>query len=155
MDLWYCATYPVDQLSAGPTELTHRAPYLPALLEHIRQHGLINPLIVLNHRDPAAFVPRTVMTGTNRLWAVRQLGWRTVQALVTGRVDDVLQFVTPVPLRNLQDAQRFFKDGELYMSASGNPRIRGFANFTRGEFPDVRGRQGLGQDCPTVRKCGV
>jgi ParB-like nuclease family protein len=144
VSLWYCCTYPVAALSAGPTEFSHRAPYLPALLEHIREHGLVNPLIVLNHRDPKSFVPRTVMTGTNRLWCVRQLGWEIVPALVQGPVDDVWHLIGPVPVRDIRHAQQFFSDGELYMSASGNLRLRGFSNFVKGEFPNVGRGQGMG-----------
>jgi hypothetical protein len=132
----------VERIYASPKqEWGHKLPFLPGLLEDIRQRGMVNPLIVLNHRGPG-YHPYAVSTGVNRLWCARQLGWQTVPALVTGPEPQGIACDSVT----WEQAKACFPDGQLYLSDTGNPRIAGYSNFLKGEFPDARGRKGVGQD---------
>jgi hypothetical protein len=137
--LWYTPAYPIQRIQySHKQEWSHKTDHLPALLAHIREHGLINPLIILNHRDPSQYKARYVMTGTNRLWCVKQLGWKTVPAIVTGDCDVP---ATRVEWEHIDD---YFPDGEVYLGSQG-PRIRGYSNFLLGEFPCSAGKFGGAQ----------
>ena len=78
-----------------------------ALAENISKQGLANPLIILNHRDPARYKERWLKTGNNRLWALMHLGWTHAPALVTGHCDHPCIKVT------FEEAQSYIKDGRL------------------------------------------
>lgn len=126
--IWYCPEYPVSAINySRRTRFENQEQARPALLADIRDYGLINPLIVLNHRGEG-YQPRYVMTGNNRLWAVRTLGWDTVPAIVTGECEYACE---PVAWEDIGD---YFPDGEVYLGNHG-PRLRGFSDFTKGEMP--------------------
>lgn len=79
----------------------------------IEANGLVNPLIVLNHPRPKC--PNNwLMVGTNRLWAVRHLGWKTAPCVVTGACDE-----PSVELHTWAELEAMFKDGQPYQSAYG------------------------------------
>lgn len=140
-EIWFAPRYPVARIQCShKQEWSHKAAFLPALLEDVRTRGLINPLIVLNHRPKNEYLERYVMTGVNRLWCVRQLGWETVPAIVTGRID-----VEDTVLVEWSDIGLYFPDGEVYLGNQG-PRIRGYSNFLKGEFPHAHSRQGVGSN---------
>lgn len=125
--IWYCPKYPVSVLRSGePRPEFYEA--LKGLKRDVRARGLINPLIVLNHRDPERFKRDWVMTGRNRLFVVKELGWETVPAIVTG---DCQYKAFPVPWSYIGE---YFRDGEVYFGHSG-PRLRAVARFEKGEMP--------------------
>jgi len=127
--IWYCREYPVKACTFSTRTSFDREDELrPVFLEHIRTHGLINPLIVLNHRTDS-YKRRYVMTGNNKLWAVRTLGWETVPAIVTGDCEFECE---PVDWDYILD---YFPDAtEVYLGNHG-PRLRGWSDFTKGEYP--------------------
>lgn len=100
-----------------------------ALAENIRQNGLVNPLIVLNHRGQG-WEHHWLMTGTNRHWAICHLGWKTAPCIVTGDSDGF--GVEEIPPERLQE---YFGDGEVYIASTG-PRLRNVALPERYEYPD-------------------
>ena len=88
-----------------------------ALADNIQKRGLVNPLIVLNHRGDRA-ANHWLMTGTNRHWAISHLGWTHVPCIVTGECEfDPKVKVDP------KDLQSYFPDGEVYFGTWG-PRLR-------------------------------
>lgn len=128
--IWYCPEYPVSKInSSKKVDRTGREDWRRALAENIREHGLANPLIILNHRPPK-FEARWLMTGTNRLWAIKHLGWETVPAIVTGNCDVEPRF--PVEPEELQT---YFRDGEVYFGTHG-PRLRGVCKPEDYEYPE-------------------
>lgn len=107
-DIWYCLEYPLDEINFSTK--VHKVgsdEWRPALAKNISEQGLVNPLIVLNHRDPQRYKERWLKTGNNRLWALKNLGWTHAPCLVTGICDH------PAKKVNLQEANSYIKDGEL------------------------------------------
>ena len=132
-DLWFCPLYPVDSIRVSdkvPRE--GRENWRLALAENIQECGLVNPLIVLNHRGDKA-EHHWLMTGTNRLWAVRHLGWERVPVIVTGECE-----FEPKVKVELEDLQSYFKDGEVYIGAYG-PRLRGVCKPEDYVYPQAQG----------------
>lgn len=130
--IWYCPQYPIDLIRTSkkvPRE--GREEWRIALAENIAEHGLINPLIVLNHRDPSAWEHHWLMTGTNRHWALQYLGWEYAPAIVTGEHDGYgVELVSP------SEIGKYFRDGEIYFGTTG-PRLRNVAKPEDYEYPDV------------------
>lgn len=123
--IWYVPALPLDWINVSqkvPRE--GREEWRIALAENIRENGLINPLIVLNHRPVKEYQPQWLMTGTNRLWALQYLGWTTAPAIVTGACPFDKVEVPPSEL------QSYFPDGEVYFGTHG-PRL---AKVARPEF---------------------
>ena len=107
-DIHYCPEYPVEDIQAST--MVYRddhEKFRPALAENISKQGLVNPLIILNHRDPARYKERWLKTGNNRYWAIKNLGWTHVPCLVTGHCDHPSTKVT------FDEAQELIKDGTL------------------------------------------
>jgi len=118
-DIWYCSEYPVEAIQVSAlVNREGRELWRPPLAENIRERGLVNPLIVINHRGPK-YKDHWLMTGTNRLWAVTYLGWKTVPVIVTGECE-----FEPKVKVELEDLQLYFPDGEVYLGSHG-PRLRG------------------------------
>jgi hypothetical protein len=107
-DIHYCPAYPLDAIQASDKiRKEGMEKFRPALAENISKQGLVNPLIILNHRDPAHYKERWLKTGNNRLWALRHLGWKSAPAVVTGKCE------FPSNRISFKEAQDLFKDGSL------------------------------------------
>ena len=127
--IWYCPEYPTPLLRTGQFRPEFTVPF-QKLKKDIAERGLINPLIILNHRPTSDYKRDWVMTGRNRLYAIRALGWRTVPAIVTGMPSKGIDGVRVDPAR-LQD---YFRDGEVYFGNHG-PTLRNVSRFEFGEYP--------------------
>lgn len=110
----YCPEYPISGIDFDRTPRPERDGWRSALASNIEANGLVNPLIVLNHRPLNEASPNWLMVGTNRLWAVRSLGWTTVPAVVTG---DCRYPCSEVP--TWEELGKLFKDGLPYLSGFG------------------------------------
>lgn len=117
----------------------------PALLEDIRSRGMLNPIVILNHRDPACWERSWVWVGANRVWAARQLRWYTIPALITGECEH------PSIEVEWDRIQEYTVDGEFYLDRMGWLKLRGMTDFKKGELPNARSRQGLGTDIRDFR----
>lgn len=128
-DIWYCPEYPVDAIRVSTrVRREGRELWRPTLLESIRQRGLVNPLIVLNHRGDTA-EHHWLMVGTNRHWAVVELGWKTVPVLVTGICEyDPKEQVT------WDTIQSYIKDGRIVKGTWG-PVMRDNSLPHKGQYP--------------------
>jgi hypothetical protein len=119
-DLWYCPNYPIeDIMSSRKTDRTGREEIRARLAEDIRENGLVNPLVVFNHRGHK-YMHYHCMQGLNRLEALKILGWSTVPCIVTGECNHNPKVL--VPLEQLQD---YFPDGEVTIDPSqqSGPKI--------------------------------
>jgi len=107
-EIHYCPDYPLEDIQFS-TKVYHEGSekFRPALAKNISEQGLVNPLIILNHRDPARYKERWLKTGNNRLWALKHLGWTHAPCLVTGHCDHPSKKVT------FEEAQGYCKDGTL------------------------------------------
>ena len=107
-DIYYCQDYPIEDIQFS-TKIVKEGidEWRPALAQNIKEQGLVNPLILLNHRDPTRYKERWLKTGNNRLWALKHLGWTHVPVIITGKCDYPCKKVT------LEEAATYFKDGEL------------------------------------------
>lgn len=124
-DIWYCPNYPIESIKFSmKTDRSERNKLRAALAVDIRERGLLNPLIILNHRPRNRFVDHYVMQGLNRLEAVKLLGWDTVPAIVTGECE--FDPKVSVEWDWLKD---YFFDGVLIHRNSGT--------FTRPHLIDV------------------
>ena len=117
-DIWFCPEYPVEAIKVSTRVLREgREEWRLALAENIQECGLVNPLIVLNHRGDRA-ADHWLMTGTNRHWAITKLGWSHVPCIVTGECE-----FEPKVKVDPKDLQSYFPDGEVYLGTWG-PRLR-------------------------------
>lgn len=126
-DIWFCPEYPIEAIKVStkvPRE--GREDWRLALAENIRKVGLVNPLIILNHRGPR-YGDHWLMTGTNRHWALTHLGWTHVPCIVTGECEYN-------PKEIVTDLQSYFKDGEVYLGYHG-PRLRDVCKPEDYEYP--------------------
>lgn len=132
--IWYCPRFPLGECRVGSVggDLVHAT--RPALLEDIRARGMLNPIVILNHRDSAEWEGNWVWVGANRVWVARQLGWTQIPALVTGTCSH------PSTEVEWDRIQEFTCDGEFYLDNLGWLRLRGMTDFKKGEFPDARCR---------------
>lgn len=107
-DIYYCPEYPIDAIQASDKIVKEGMDeFRPALAQNIKEQGLVNPLIVLNHRDPKRYKTNWLKTGNNRLWALKYLGWETAPCVVTGSCE------FPSKKVSFEEAQALFKDGTL------------------------------------------
>jgi hypothetical protein len=106
---------------------------------------MLNPIVVLNHRNPAEWERSWVWVGANRVWCARQLGWAHVPALVTGEC----RF--PCTQVEWSRIQEHTCDGQFYIDRNGWLKLRGMTDFKKGEMPDAARRQGVGVDVSAVR----
>ena len=133
-DLWYAPDYPLDKIRVSTKVYREDfEKWRPALAQNISEWGLVNPLIVLNHRS-GKYNDNWLKIGNNRYWALRYLGWSTAPVLITGYSD----YGTKV---TLEEAKALFMDGELYYDErtdGGTLRIRNFSDPSKFEFPNDR-----------------
>ena len=107
----YVENFPIERINIRkPKEET---PWRIALANNIKENGLKNPLIILNHEEPKRKVPYWLMVGQNRLWAIKYLGWRETPAIVTGVCEFAGKEVS------WEDLPKYFKDGVPYRSPYG------------------------------------
>ncbi len=112
-EVWYVPAYPISQINHTKHDHQHHALLRARLAENIARQGLVNPLIVLNHpREKCP--PNWLMVGTNRLWALKHLGWTHAPCIVTGP-KPVYESVPVAP----KDVPSYFRDGDPYVSAYG------------------------------------
>jgi len=125
-DIWYCPNYPIESIKFSlKTNRTERNKLRAALAVDIRENGLLNPIIILNHRPRHRFIDHYVMQGLNRLDALKRLGWSTVPCIVTGECEfDPKVRVEPDQL------QDYFFDGELIFKDSGSFQRPHLTNVT-------------------------
>lgn len=128
--IWYCDRYPVSQIRKPDVHPDGRPqdeadawkwPYREVLKRSIQEHGLLNPLIILNHPDRMRYEKqgdRWIRTGRNRLDAITQLGWTHVPAIVTGECPYECERVHP------EDVQAYFREGEIIFDEVGPRLIR-------------------------------
>ena len=122
-DIWYCPSFPVSKINESRRFTSKGRDALRLkLAEHINKNGLLNPLIVLNHRPirrdkESRHGPNRCRTGRNKLAAILHLGWATVPAIVTGNCPyQPRALADPITLHN------YFRDGELIFDDEG-PRL--------------------------------
>jgi len=112
-DIWYCPNYPIEKIiSSIKVDRSGRKEIQARLAENIRENGLINPLIVMNHRGPK-FKDHYCMQGLNRLSAVKLLGWSTVPCIITGPCNH-----EPRVRVEPEDVQQYFLDGRASFTTS-------------------------------------
>jgi hypothetical protein len=104
-----------------------RDKWRPALLNNIREQGLVNPLILLNHRNPKNYKERWLKTGNNRFWCLQVLGWTHVPVIITGSCDHPCIKVT------LEEAQTYCKDGHIVYIAEHHGDVLKMADHCKPE----------------------
>jgi len=105
--IYYCPDYPLEDIQFSKIVYKEGSEkFRPALAKNISEQGLVNPLIVLNHRE-GTYKKRWLKTGNNRLWALKHLGWTHAPVVITGHCDYPAKKVT------FEEAQSLFKDGRL------------------------------------------
>jgi hypothetical protein len=115
-DIWYCPNYPIEAINYSvKTDRSERRKLRDALAVDIRENGLVNPLIILNHRPLHRFRDHYVMQGLNRLEALRSLGWSTIPCIVTGECEH-----EPKVLVARGDLQAYFFDGTIIFKYWGS-----------------------------------
>jgi hypothetical protein len=128
-DIWYCPEYPVSEIKvSAKVDRGDREHWRPALLESIRERGLVNPLIVLNHRGPK-LEKNWLMVGTNRHWAVTTLGWETAPVIITGECP-----YEPKVRVTWDTIQEYFPDGKVVQGYHG-PTMEGNSLPHLGQMP--------------------
>ncbi len=141
-DIWFCPIVPLDAITVSKKVYKEGSEiWRLALAKNISEHGLVNPLLVLNHRGPK-YKGNWLKTGTNRIWALRHLGWKTAPCLVTGTCD-----YWPATKVTLEEAQSHIKDGRLIVIEEAHGWILHLENVCLPEdyvYPSdtqVRGQQ--------------
>jgi hypothetical protein len=112
-EVWYVPKYPIDRIDHTKHDAQHHAELRARLAENIKAQGMVNPLIVLNHYRPKC-KPNWLMVGTNRLAAIKSLGWTHAPCIVTGP-KPIYDSVPVIP----SELPSYFKDGRPYLSAYG------------------------------------
>ena len=108
-DIWFVPKFPLDEINFS--KRVHKEGsevWRPALARNISEQGLVNPLIVLNHRPSAIYEGMWLKTGNNRLWALKYLGWTHAPVIITGVCKHVDR-----QLKTFEEANALFTDGEL------------------------------------------
>ena len=135
-DIYYCPEYPIEAINASDKIVKEGMDeYRPALAKNIAEQGLVNPLIILNHRDPERYKERWLKTGNNRLWALKHLGWTHVPVIITGKCDYPCTKVT------LEEANEYCKDGDLVYLEEAHGGILQMQNVCKPEdyeYPNAR-----------------
>lgn len=119
MEIWYCPEYPVEAINYSKVvfrpDWDH---YRPQLLENIKQQGLVNPLILMNHRPKDQFKERWLKVGNNRMWAILQLGWKTVPVVITGECEyEPKEYLGP------ENLNKYIKDGKAVIKPEAHGGI--------------------------------
>jgi hypothetical protein len=120
--VYFCPEFPLNILryrdlwELDPIGRTWRA----ALREDIRTRGMKVPLLVWNHQHDDLELrqiinkPYWLRVGRNRMWALRDLGYTTAPAVVTG--------VCEYPAEEITDCARLrevWPDGHISVEAKG------------------------------------
>lgn len=92
--LWLIPEFPVDVAMVRPRE--RALPWRIGLLESIRDEGLRHPILIYGHSPKGTFNHARwgeankerdqrmyIAFGTNRYWAIKQLGWDTFPAILS------------------------------------------------------------------------
>ena len=92
--LWYVPHFPITLPMVRPRE--RALPWRQGLLESIREEGLRHPVLIYGHSPKGAFnfarwgeanegrdKNMYIAFGTNRYWAIEQLGWDTFPAIIS------------------------------------------------------------------------
>ena len=112
-EIWFCPRYPIEAIkSSTKVDRSGREEIRARLAEDIRENGLVNPIVVLNHR--VGYMDHYCMQGLNRLEALKILGWSTVPCIVTGECE-----FDPKVLVARTHLQDYFVDGELIFGDHG------------------------------------
>lgn len=128
-DISYCPEYPIAEINSSDKVCRDgREEWRAALADNISECGLVNPLIIINHRGPG-YKGKWLMTGTNRFWALTHLKWKTAPCIVTGECEYPHTVVTTETL------QAYFPDGEVYLGTHG-PRLRDVCKPEDYEYPN-------------------
>lgn len=134
--IFYCPEYPLEDIQYSKNiRKDGMEKFRPALAQNIAEQGLVNPLIILNHRDPARYKERWLKTGNNRLWALQQLGWTHAPAIVTGKCDHPCTEIT------LEEANEYCKDGDLVYLEEAHGGVLQMQNVCKPEnyeYPNAR-----------------
>jgi len=87
--VYFVRRVPIDSIRGGKPVPSLMDPdiWYPPLVKNIREKGLVNPLFILNHRPRDSFNHQWILTGMNRLKALRELGWTEVPCIITGPID--------------------------------------------------------------------
>ena len=135
-DIWYVPDYRLSDILT--TAFTQRKMVDEAkqemrreLAAHIAEHGLVNPLIIINHHPSIWWGKRWCMSGGNRLAAVRSLGWDTAPCIVTGECDYPSKIA--VDPWKLQD---YFRDGRAVYKHKW-PCVMDACILAQHEYPDM------------------
>lgn len=110
---WYVGMVPLDMLKLE-TQDSSGKDWFAGLRRDIEANGLNNPIVVAN-RPEMQFEMR-VMVGSNRVRAVRQLGWNVVPCIIYGELPTVL---AGVKLTSLKAIQNCLVDGEVFEHCDG------------------------------------
>lgn len=117
--IWYCPQLPLKLLRYRDLEALDPLGngWRKALLEDVKQRGLVCPLLVLNHQhtDPELKLllpkPYFLRVGRNRRWAIEKLGWTHAPCIVTGECEyECTEITTPEQLKAV------WTDGRLHVS---------------------------------------
>lgn len=131
-DIWFCPHYPIEAINSSlKVDRSGRSKVWTALAEDIRERGLLNPIIILNHR-PKKFKDHYVMQGLNRLEAIKYLGWSTAPCIVIGDCE----FTPKVKVTDIQD---YIRDGTVVYNSSHGPHIDGTVPPETYTYPTERG----------------
>lgn len=121
------------------------------LLEDIRERGMLNPLIVWNHKRPAHPqwkhypLPWYLKLGLNRRWCLEELGYTHAPAIVT--TDGAAPpFDEWYRLETAGDILDWWRDG-VFVAISQGPTGKGKSALDKYEFPEFDAR--LAQKCVT------
>ena len=105
--LWYVAEFPIKDLVFDPKDYDpRRTEWYGPLKADIKKRGLMSPITVQNHNK----VNNLIRVGRNRVSIAIDLGWETIPAIVTGKVDPALNGVF---CETLIDARKYMGDGLL------------------------------------------
>ena len=114
--LMYVPEFPVDSIGGKLDKDPDGLPWIMGLLDDIRESGhLRNPLTIWNHHpNRGVKQPRWLLrAGSNRMWCVEQLGWKTVPAVVSMSYDEIDQPYTYGKEIAPRDVQSYYTDGGI------------------------------------------
>lgn len=144
-DLYYIPEFPLPLLRDKPPEdikieKFRAGRYL--LLDDIRERGMLNPLVVWNHRNPPHPqwklypLPYYLKLGLNRRWCLGELGFTHAPCIVTYNRGEVPIF-EHTKLENYSEIPRYWKDGVFRMIQQG-PTGKGKTALDKYEFPEFK-----------------
>lgn len=131
-DIFYCEKFPVGEINFS-TKFYHEGSeeWRPALADNIREHGLVNPLYMVNDRGPH-YAQLWLKTGNNRLWAIKSLGWSHVPVIITGSCPHPCKKIT------VKEANALLGDGYFVWEMRHwgmSLELKGMCLAADGEYP--------------------